>query len=139
MEFNVPFQHKYGYIRDEVVAGTASGIKIIAMMDAEAVVIETSWHPDGSSRLSLLASQALNKTRNMAEFQPSSVWPGVIPGPSFLHSVGFQLSCSLHSAVSYLDLVDGVALGHLRCDLATYFLVPAYQWWHSSANLLTAN
>jgi len=110
------------------VAGTASGIKIIAMMDAEALAIQTSWHPVGSSRMSPLASQALNKTRNTAEFQPLSGWPGVIPGPSFLLSAGFQLSCSLYSAVSYLDLVDGVALGHLRYDLATYFLVPAYQW-----------
>jgi len=127
LEFNVPFQHKYGYIRDEVVAGTASGIKIIAMMDAEAVVIQTSWHPVGSSRMFLLASQALNKTRNMAEFQPLSGWPSVIPGP--VSCLALDSSCLAASILPSLTWIWLMAWHWGTCGV---ILPPTSSYWRTS-------
>jgi len=46
----------------------------------------------------------------MVDFKPLWEGPGVVPGPGLPLAVGAWVSCSIHAASSYLELVVSVAL-----------------------------
>jgi len=95
----------------------AYGVQMVRMMEMEALGLV------GLSRWMTLICLTLDRTRNMAVFQPLLIGPGIIPGPSLLLGVGAQLSGGLHTAGW---LINSVALGRLWRDPATCFLVPSH-------------
>jgi len=97
-------------------------VKILGMMEVKALVTQMNWLPVGSMVwMSLLASLASNKARNMAGFQPCCNCQAFFQAPVCCSLQGIWLSCSLHVTDSHLGLTDSMALG-----VCIMFLPPTF-------------